>query len=102
MCDHASAAELVQNDDTKARILSVMKDREERKGTPDEDERTGIFTTGVLAVVAKSDVKIALFFTGVKHAGENLDDLLDQRPKGLSAPIQQCDGGHNVPETSRY
>ncbi len=98
MCEHASAAELVQNDDTKARILSVMKDREERKGTPDEDKRTGIFTTAILAVLQNIDVKIALFFTGIKHAGENLDDLLNKRPKGLSAPIQQCDGGHNVPE----
>lgn len=98
MCEHASAAELVQNDDTKARILSVMKDREERKRTPDEDERTGIFTTAILAVVQNINVRIALFFTGIKHAGENLDDLLSKRPKGLSAPIQQCDGGHNVPE----
>lgn len=98
LCDHASAAELVQNDDTKARILSVMKDREERKGAPDEDKRTGIFTTAILAVLQNIDVTIALFFTGIKHAGENLDDLLNKRPKGLSAPIQQCDGGHNVPE----
>lgn len=98
LCDHASAAELVQNDDTKARILSVMKDREERKGTSDEDKRTGIFTTAILAVLQNIDVTIALFFTGIKHAGENLDDLLNKRPKGLSAPIQQCDGGHNVPE----
>jgi transposase len=98
MCEHASAAELVQNDDTKARILSVMKDREERKGTAEEDERTGIFTTAILGVLQNTNVKIALFFTGVKHAGENLDDLLNKRPKGLSAPIQQCDGGHNVPE----
>ena len=98
MCEHASAAELMQNDDTKARILSVMKDREERKGTPDEDKRTGIFTTAILAVLQNINVKISLFFTGVKHAGENLDDLLNKRPKGLSVPIQQCDGGNNVPE----
>jgi len=98
MCECASGAELVQNDDTKARILSVMKDREERKGTEQEDERTGIFTTGILATLQNIDIKIALFFTGIKHAGENLDDLLDQRPKGLSVPIQQCDGGHNIPE----
>jgi hypothetical protein len=36
-------------------------------------------------------VKIGLFFTGWKHAGENLDDLLQKRPEGLSPPIQQCD-----------
>lgn len=98
MCECASTAELVQNDDTKARILSVIKDREERKGTKQEDERTGTFTTGILATLQNSGVKIGLFFTGVKHAGENLNDLLDKRPADLMAPIQQCDGGHNVPE----
>jgi hypothetical protein len=98
MCQQAAAAELIQNDDTKARILSVMKDREERKGTDEEDKRTGTFTTGILATLQNLGVKIALFFTGVKHAGENLDNLLEKRPEGLSSPIQQCDGGHNVPE----
>jgi hypothetical protein len=98
ICAHAATAELVQNDDTKARILSVMKDRADRKGTAEEDKRTGIFTTGILATLQDSGVKIALFFTGVKHAGENLNDLLKKRPKGQSAPIQQCDGGHNAPK----
>lgn len=98
MCECASTAELVQNDDTKARILSVIKERQDRKGTEKEDKRTGIFTTGILATLQNLGVKIALFFTGVKHAGENLNDLLDKRPTDLTAPIQQCDGGHNVPE----
>jgi transposase len=98
MCECASTAELVQNDDTKARILSVIKDRQDRKGTEKEDNRTGTFTTGILATLQKLGVKIALFFTGVKHAGENLNNLLDKRPTDLTAPIQQCDGGHNVPE----
>jgi transposase len=98
ICEHASNAELLQNDDTKARVLSIMKDREERKGTAKEDKRTGIFTTAILAVLRNIDVKVALFFTGVKHAGENLDDLLNKRSKGLPSPIQQCDGGHNIPK----
>lgn len=97
LCEYASTAELLQNDDTKARILSVIKDRKQRKGTVDEDERTGIFTTAILAVLQNIDVKIALYFTGIKHAGENLDDLLNKRPKGLPIPIQQCDGGNNIP-----
>lgn len=98
MCEYASKAELMQNDDTKARILSVMKDRENRKGTKDEDKRSGIFTTGILATLHDLGVKIALYFTGVKHAGENLDDLLDKRPNDMPVPIQQCDGGNNVPK----
>jgi len=59
MCEHAAAADLLQNDDTKARILSVMKDREIRKGTDQEDTRTGTFTTGILAS-HDSGVKIAV------------------------------------------
>jgi len=34
---------------------------------------------------------MALFFTGPKHAGENLAQLLKQRASGLSPPIQMCD-----------
>ena len=65
LCKHAASAELIQNDDTKARILSIMEDREKRKGTEEEDKRSGIFTTGVLATLSGLDVKIALFFTGI-------------------------------------
>jgi hypothetical protein len=35
--------------------------------------------------------QIALFFTGRKHAGENLAELLAQRAAELSPPIQMCD-----------
>jgi hypothetical protein len=35
--------------------------------------------------------KIALFFTGRNHAGENLTEVLKQRKSGLEAPIQMCD-----------
>jgi hypothetical protein len=53
-------------------------------------ERTGIFTTGILAQVGEH--RIILFFTGRKHAGENLQSVLEQRQDGLPAPIQMCDG----------
>lgn len=35
--------------------------------------------------------KIALFFTGHKHAGENLTDLLKERHPDRGPPIQMCD-----------
>jgi hypothetical protein len=35
--------------------------------------------------------KIALFFTGAKHAGENIAEVLKRRARGLPAPIQMCD-----------
>jgi|SRR3990172_3600998 len=56
----------------------------------DSKERTGIFTTGILAQVGEH--RIALFFTGRKHAGENLQTILEQRQEGLPTPIQMCDG----------
>ncbi len=51
--------------------------------------RTGVFTTGIVAETEGRH--IALFFTGRKHAGENLGDLLNLRPANLSTPIQMCD-----------
>lgn len=43
--------------------------------------------------------KIALFFTGGKHAGENLAEVLKRRAAELPAPIQKCDAlSRNVPK----
>jgi transposase len=93
----AAEAELFHNDDTKARILSRIK---ELKEAEDKPKRTGTVTTCILAVLQNIGVQIALFFTGWKHAGENLDDLLNKRPSNLPKPTQQCDAlSHNVPPT---
>lgn len=98
MCAQAAKGKLIQNDDTKARVLSVMAEREKKKGTSKEDQRKGTFTTGILSTLQASDVQVALFFTGRQHAGENLADLLERRPEELPTPIQQCDGGSNSPK----
>ena len=55
----------------------------------DPDPRTGIFTTSIIARVGP--VPVALFFTGQKHAGENLDPLLQSREANRSQPLQMCD-----------
>jgi len=61
------------------------------------DERTGVFTSGIVAVWR--DHKIALFFTGRQHAGENLADVLKQRADEISSPIQMCDAlSRNTPK----
>ena len=78
----AAAGELLHNDDTTMRVQSLKK---EQAGS----ERTGIFTTGIVAKVGAHQV--ALFFTGGNHAGENLDRLLRNRATGLGKPIQMCD-----------
>jgi hypothetical protein len=78
----AAAAELLHNDDTPMRVQSLKK---EKAGS----ERTGIFTTSIVAKAGTHQV--ALFFTGGNHAGENLDRLLQNRAAGLGKPIQMCD-----------
>jgi transposase len=76
----AAQGHVIHNDDTTIKILSAVNDKEGRKGT---------FTTGMLSVADKR--RIALFFTGHKHAGENITDLLKERHAGLDPPIQMCD-----------
>ena len=59
---------------------------------------TGVFTSGIVSVVGEG-CRIGLYFTGRKHAGENLADVLKQRAAGLAAPIQMCDAlSSNLPK----
>ena len=48
-----------------------------------------MFTSGIVSLCEGR--RIALFFTGRQHAGENLKDVLDQRAETLGMPIQMCD-----------
>ena len=81
----AAQGDVVYNDDTTMKILALMQNNQ----ALDQSERKGIFTTGIVSTI--NEQKIALFYTGRKHAGENLADLLQQRHADLSAPIQMCD-----------
>ncbi len=97
----AANGELFHNDDTTARILSLEKQiREaEASSTPDAKQRTGVFTTGIIA--KRQERTFALFFSGGQHAGENLQALLERRSPGLATPIQMCDGlSRNQPATA--
>lgn len=83
--------DILHNDDTGMKILKVMADIEaEVRDANGKKVRTGIFTTGIVSVT--NERKIALFFTGRQHAGENLGDLLDHRKSDRDPPIQMCDG----------
>jgi hypothetical protein len=81
----AAQGDVIYNDDTTMKILALMQNNKAQ----DQPERKGIFTTGIVSTV--NDQKIALFYTGRKHAGENLADLLQQRHSDRSPPIQMCD-----------
>ena len=91
----AAQGGVVHNDDTSMRVLSL-----DRSAASDVDiaaERTGVFTSGIVSI--GEGYRIGLYFTGRKHAGENLADVLKQRAAGLDAPIQMCDAlSRNLPK----
>ena len=85
----AAQGEVLHNDDTGMRILQLAREP--------SDKRTGIFTSGIVSLWR--DRKIALFFTGRQHAGENLADLLKHRAEQMSMPVQMCDAlSRNTPK----
>ena len=85
----AAQGDLLHNDDTVAKILELMGMRRQANESDDPTERTGLFTTGIVSL--SEGRRIAAFFTGRQHAGENLADLLKQRAEELAPPIQMCD-----------
>ena len=107
---------MLYNDDTTMKILELMGKRAarakafaeaegEHKGKNDDAperakearKRTGVFTSGIVST--SEGRTIALFFTGRRHAGENLGEVLAHRASELGAPIQMCDAlAHNVPK----
>ena len=96
----AANGTIVYNDDTTVKILERMGKRAEQKALAegatdahtdaDENEkwsqRTGLFTSGIVST--REGHRIALFFSGRKHAGENLGDVLAKRSQELGPPIQ--------------
>jgi len=91
----AAQGEVVHNDDTSMRVLSL--DRDAACDADIAAERTGVFTSGIVSI--GEGHRIGAYFTGRKHAGENLADVLKQRAAGLDAPIQMCDAlSRNLPK----
>lgn len=81
----AAQGEVLHSDDTSRIILNLER--------PEEDARTGVFTSGIISTagIGNKAPKIALFFTGTQHAGENLRDVLMHRADELDAPIAMHD-----------
>ncbi|MGH7593767.1 MAG: IS66 family transposase [Gemmatimonadales bacterium] len=91
MIDQAAQGTVVHTDDTTMKLLELTA--EQRAAALGEDEargRTGVFTSGIVSI--GEGRKIALFFTGARHAGENLAAVLKRRAAQLPIPIQMCDG----------
>ena len=86
----AAQGAVLYNDDTTARILSLIKEN-----AAADPKRKGMFTTGILSEVTGQ--RVALFFSGRNHAGENLAQVLEKRRK-KDPPIQMCDAlSRNLP-----
>jgi transposase len=95
----AAQGQVVHNDDTTMKVLAL--------GNPDAaplasetssgPDRKGVFTSGIVSIL--DGHRIALFFTGHRHAGENLAAVLRQRASELDRPIQMCDAlSRNMPK----
>jgi transposase len=81
----AAQGDLIHQDDTVMKIL----DRPDLRPIGKKKERKGVYTTGLISKLGKN--RVALFITGMQHAGENLADLLKLRMADLAKPIQMCD-----------
>jgi hypothetical protein len=104
---------VLHNDDTTVKILELMGTQARAQAFAESAEvadssqaepvdgqadpaRTGLFTSGVVAT--RGGERIALFFSGRRHAGENLQEVLRRRATDLPPPIQMCDAlSRNTP-----
>jgi transposase len=96
----AAQGELLHNDDTTVKILELMGERARQEALADAEgganERRGLYTSGVVAL--RDGHRVALFFSGRRHAGENLARVLKHRAEELPPPIQMCDAlSRNLP-----
>jgi transposase len=98
----AAQGQVLHNDDTTMTVLALKRPHlDNRPLAEDFDElappRSGVFTSGIVSTCEKR--KIALFFTGHNHAGENLTAVLKQRATEIGPPIQMCDAlSRNLPK----
>src|SRR4051812_28738987 len=99
----AAQGEVLHNDDTTVKILELMGERSRHEALAgavadvgDADQRRGLYTSGVVAL--RAGHRVALFFSGRRHAGETLAQVLAPRAEQLPPPIQMCDAlARNLP-----
>jgi transposase len=109
LTEAAAQGTVLHNDDTTMRVLTLQAKAQtngpDASGDPAREveapdlspDRTGVFTSGIVAT--GDGHRVALFFTGRRHAGENLATVLAHRVEGLAPPIQMCDAlSRNVPK----
>jgi hypothetical protein len=91
----AAQGELIHQDDTSVRIVTLMKENQRMRaqaaaqGLSRPKERTGMFTTAL--VIRVGERLICLYYSGRAHAGENLAALLEQREANHAPPLVMSD-----------
>ena len=91
----AAQGELIFHDDTAVRILALIKENStilaaaQTQGVSSPTERTGMHTTALVVKVGEHTA--ILYYSSRRHAGENLQDLLDKRVAGLDKPLVMSD-----------
>jgi transposase len=102
----AAQGEVIFQDDTLGRVLTLIAENQiarakaRAQGKAKTDERTGMQTTALIVQVGER--RICLYYTGRRHAGENLDALLTKREPGRGKPLVMSDAlsRNNAEETT--
>jgi transposase len=89
----AAQGEVIYQDDTPARVLTLIDENQEA-ATQAQDSaeatfRTGMYTTALIVQVGER--QICLYYTGRQHAGENLEALLAKREPQRGKPLVMSD-----------
>jgi transposase len=89
----AAQGEVIYQDDTPGRILTLIEENRvaaaQAKATGDAPVRTGMQTTALIVQVGER--RICLYYTGRRHAGENLEALLTKREPERGKPLVMSD-----------
>src|SRR4029450_12273855 len=85
----AAQGEVIYQDDTHVRILSLIAENRQAHTDDTSEGRTGMYTTGL--VVQQDEHTICLYFAGRAHAGENLEALLTRREADRGKPLVMSD-----------
>jgi transposase len=91
----AAQGEVIFQDDTAVRIVSLIKENRELvaaaqvQGLSTPNERTGMHTTALAVQVGEHTA--ILYYSSRQHAGENLQRPLDKRELGLAKPLAMSD-----------
>jgi transposase len=91
----AAQGELIYQDDTPVRILSLIAENHQAqahaaaRGVSRSEERTGMYTTAL--VVKVGEQMIYLYYSSRWHAGENLEALLTKRETDRGKPLVMSD-----------